>query len=107
MRLATWAALVGLLIAARATAADWAEVTRPTDALYRYDTAIGGIVIYCILLLILIWIGRGLPKREFFALRRPASWPNALGLALAVVRRHLHRRRCDSLVRSTPETSRG
>ena len=35
------------------------------------------------LLGVLLWIARGLPKREFFALRRPASWPSALGLALA------------------------
>jgi membrane protease YdiL (CAAX protease family) len=81
MRLAAWAALVGLLIllayGSRLEGGD-----PPADALYRYETAIGGIAIYSILLLILLWIGRGLPTREFFALRRPASWPNALGLAL-------------------------
>jgi membrane protease YdiL (CAAX protease family) len=80
-RLATWAALVGLLIViaygSRLQGGD-----PPADALYRYETAIGGIAIYAILLLILLWIGRGLPTREFLALRRPASWPNALGLAL-------------------------
>ena len=81
LRLATWSALVGLLIllayGSRLEGGD-----PPADALYRYETAIGGIAIYIILLLILLWIGRGLPAREFFALRRPASWPNALGLAL-------------------------
>jgi len=81
MRLASWSALVGLLIllayGGRLEGGD-----PPPDALYRYDTAIGGIAIYTILLLILLWIGRGLPAREFFALRRPASWANALGLAL-------------------------
>jgi CAAX protease family protein len=80
-RLAAWAALVGLLILI-AYGSRLEEGDPPTDALYRYDTAIGGIVIYGVLLLILVWIGRGLPAREFFALRRPASWPNALGLAL-------------------------
>ena len=30
---------------------------------------------------ILLLIARGLPKRELFALRRPASWKRALGLA--------------------------
>ena len=28
------------------------------------------------------WIGRGLSKRELFALHRPESWPKAVGLAL-------------------------
>ena len=40
-------------------------------------------MVYLVLLGVLLWIARGLPKREFFALRRPASWPRALGLALA------------------------
>lgn len=54
----------------------------PDNALYRYETAVGGIVIYAILLLVVLWIGHGLPKRGFLALRRPASWGRALGLAL-------------------------
>jgi membrane protease YdiL (CAAX protease family) len=54
----------------------------PKDALYQYDTAIGGVLIYGILLAVLVLIARGLPAREFFALHRPASWPKALGLSL-------------------------
>jgi membrane protease YdiL (CAAX protease family) len=54
----------------------------PEDALYRYDTAIGGIAVYGVLFLVLVWIARGLSFREFFALHRPASWPKALGLSL-------------------------
>ena len=80
-RLATWASLVLVLIFL-GYGSRLAEGDPPTDALYRYDTAIGGIVIYGIFLMILVWIARGLPAREFFALRRPASWPKALGLAL-------------------------
>ena len=80
-RLATWASLVLVLIFL-GYGSRLAEGNPPTDALYRYETAIGGIVIYGVFLVILAWIARGLPAREFFALRRPASWPKALGLAL-------------------------
>lgn len=80
-RIAAWVGLVLLLVllgyGSRLSGGD-----PPEDALYRYETAIGGIVVYGILFLILVWIGRGLPAREFFALRRPASWPKALGLSL-------------------------
>ena len=37
---------------------------------------------YGLMLGILLLIARGLPRRELFALRRPASWPRALGLAV-------------------------
>lgn len=80
-RIAAWAGIVAFLVVlgygSRLDGGD-----PPDDALYRYETAIGGIVVYGVLLAILFWIGRGLPKRDFFALRRPASWPGALGLAL-------------------------
>jgi membrane protease YdiL (CAAX protease family) len=81
-RLPAWASLVALLAilgyAGRASGGTPAD-----DALYRYETAIGGIVVYGILLAVLLWIFRGLPGRAIFALRPPASWPSALGLALA------------------------
>ena len=53
----------------------------PKDALYQYDLAISGIVVYGVLLIVLLWIARGLPRREVFALVRPRSWPVACGLA--------------------------
>ena len=81
-RLVAWASLVGVLILI-GYGSRLSEGKPPENALYRYDTAIAGIVIYCVLLLILLWIAHGLPAREFFALRRPPSWPKALGLALA------------------------
>ena len=70
-RLATWASLVLVLIFL-GYGSRLAEGNPPTDALYRYETAIGGIVIYGILLMILLVISLGLPTMEFFALRRPA-----------------------------------
>ena len=79
-RLAAWAALVGFLIVlgygSRVQGGD-----PPDDALYRYETAVGGILVYGVLLAILLWIAHGTSQREFFALRRPESWPGALGLA--------------------------
>ncbi len=80
-RLAAWTSLVLVLIGlgygSRLAGGD-----PPSDALYRYDTAIGGIVVYGIFFLVLMVIAIELPKREFFALHRPASWPTALGFAL-------------------------
>jgi membrane protease YdiL (CAAX protease family) len=77
-----WLLLVALL-AAVAYAGRAQGGDPPEDALYLYSTAISGIVLYGILLGITLALGRGLPKREFFALRRPASWPRAVGLAFA------------------------
>jgi membrane protease YdiL (CAAX protease family) len=79
-RLAAWASLVLLLIllgyGSRIEGGD-----PPDDALYRYETAVGGVVVYLMLLAVLLWIARGTDRRAFFALRRPESWPGALGLA--------------------------
>jgi membrane protease YdiL (CAAX protease family) len=81
-RLGAWAGLVGALAAiGYAGRADGG--TPDEDVLYQYETAIGGVVIYAVLLLVVLSIARGLPQREVFALRRPPSWPRALGLALA------------------------
>jgi membrane protease YdiL (CAAX protease family) len=80
-RTVAWFFLVAGL-AALAYGSRLSEGKPPDDALYRYETAIGGIVIYLILLGVVLWIGRGLPRRDFLALRRPASWGTALGLAL-------------------------
>lgn len=55
-----------------------------SDVLYRYETAVGSVILYAILFAIVVFgIGRGLPKAELFALHRPRSWPTALGWALA------------------------
>ncbi len=81
MKRGWWLLLVGLLIAI-AYAGRVEGGKPPEDALYRYDTALSGIALYLILLGIVTTIGRGIPFREFFALRRPPSWPSSLGLAL-------------------------
>ncbi len=82
-RLAGWLLLVGAL-------ATLGYVGRATggkpesDVLYRYETAVGSVAVYAVLFAVVVFgLGRGLPKAEFFALRRPPSWRRALGYVLA------------------------
>lgn len=53
----------------------------PEDAAYRYSSSVGAVVQYALILGILLLVAKGLPYREVFALRRPSSWPRALGFA--------------------------
>src|SRR5438034_6299374 len=58
----------------------------PKDAAYRYSSTVSAVILYALIVGILLLIARGLPKREMFALRRPDSWPRALGYtALALL----------------------
>lgn len=54
----------------------------PDDLAYRYSASIAALVQYGLMLAILLLIARGLPRRELFALKAPASWRRALGLAV-------------------------
>jgi membrane protease YdiL (CAAX protease family) len=82
-RLAAWLVfiltLTTLAYAGRATS----EGENTSDVAYRYDTTVLALVQYGVILAILLLIARGLSRRDFFALRRPASWPRALGTAAA------------------------
>ncbi len=82
-KLIGWLVLVGSL-AALNYASRFTEGKPPADTLYQYGTAISGVVFYAITLALVLWIGNGVPRREL-GLRRPDSWPRALGLALAVL----------------------
>lgn len=79
-RLAIWLVFVVSFLllnyASRASGTD-----TPGDLAYRYSSSVAAAVQFGIMLGILLLIGIGLPKRELFALRRPASWKRALGLA--------------------------
>ena len=70
-----------LALTALAYAARLADTETPDDLAYRWSSSVAALVQYGLMLGILLLIARGLPKREMFALRRPASWPRALGLA--------------------------
>lgn len=81
-RIGAWLALAAIVVSA-AYAGRFLVDDPIDDPLYRYDTALNGLVVYGILLGLLLLVARGVPRRRFFALERPAAWGSALGLALA------------------------
>lgn len=82
-RLAAWLTLVGVQIAANY--ASRASGGKPSkNALYHWSIAIGGLVQYLIILGIVLAIVSPAPRR-LLALRRPRSWPKAIGLALLIL----------------------
>jgi uncharacterized protein len=84
VRAALWLLFVGLLAALSLYGR--AEGARPPDdAVYRYETGIGGLSQALIVLAVLYWLSVGLSRREFFALRAPDSWPSALGLSFGAL----------------------
>lgn len=87
LRLALWLAFV-LALTALGYASRLGGGEVPDDIAYRYSSSIGALVQYGLMLGVVLLIGKGLPKRELFALRRPRSWPRAIaymGLSLVAV----------------------
>ena len=82
-KLAGWLALVGSL-AALNYASRFSSGKPPADSLYRYDTALSGLIFYALTLGIVLLIARGLTRTEL-GLRAPGSWPRALGFTLGVL----------------------
>jgi uncharacterized protein len=83
-KLIGWFTLVGT-VSAISYAGRFAGGKPPKNALYQYSTAIGELILFAIILAIVFWIARGLPKREAFALRAPRGWSRAIGLAFSVL----------------------
>jgi membrane protease YdiL (CAAX protease family) len=83
-RLVAWLGLA-LAFAALAYLGQLSDEEPPDDYAYRYSSSIGAAVVYGITFAILLLIARGLDPRAAFGLRRPTSWPRALGLALLVL----------------------
>lgn len=80
LRLAAWLLfVVSFMLLSYASRAGVSDT--PDDVAYRWSSSVGAVVQFALMLGILLLIARGLPKREIFALRRPASWARALGLA--------------------------
>ena len=81
-KLVGWAALVAALIAlgyyGRAVGG-----TPDRNVLYHYGTALSGLVSYAVMLAIVLWIAGA--DRDLLALRRPASWPAAVGLGVTAL----------------------
>lgn len=86
-RLAAWLVFV-LALTALNYAGRFAGGDTPDDIAYQWTSSIGVVIQYAFMLGILFLIARGVPKREIFALRRPASWKRSTGLvavALAAI----------------------
>jgi membrane protease YdiL (CAAX protease family) len=78
-RLVAWFALTGAL-AAVAYAGRLAGAEPPDDVLYLWSTFVGGLVQNAIMLVLVLAIARGF-DRQLLALKRPARWARAAGLA--------------------------
>jgi len=77
-RVAAWVVFV-LLIGGINLAARLSGGRPESDVLYRYSTAVSGLVLYAIVLGVVLLIARGLDAREVFALRAPPSLGRAAG----------------------------
>jgi membrane protease YdiL (CAAX protease family) len=81
-RLIAWLVFVALL-----AIVNWAGRIAggppPKDSAYRWDVAIGSIIQFAFMLLIIALIAR--PEWGLLALRRPRRWVSALGTAIAVL----------------------
>jgi membrane protease YdiL (CAAX protease family) len=82
-KLAGWFGLVGT-VSAISYAGRLSGGKPPKNALYEYSTAISELVLFAIILAFVLWIARGLPRREAFGLRAPTSWGTAARLAILV-----------------------
>jgi membrane protease YdiL (CAAX protease family) len=74
-RLVAWILFVGLV-----SAVAFVSGSPPRNALYDYSTAAGGAIIYAFFLVVTLAIARG--RFDLLSLRRPDSWPRALGIAV-------------------------
>ena len=79
-RLVAWLLFVGAL-AALSYGSRSLDVETPDDIAYRYSSSVAALIQYGLMLVILLFLARGLPLRDAFGLRRPHSWKRALGLA--------------------------
>jgi membrane protease YdiL (CAAX protease family) len=68
-KLTAWLWLVGV-VSALAWIGNLAGGSTPKDAVYKYSTAISELVLFSLILTVVLWIARDLPKVETFALRR-------------------------------------
>jgi len=55
------------------------------DIAYKWSTSILGLTQYAVILGLLYLLTLGLDRRSFLALRRPASWWRALGIAVLIL----------------------
>jgi len=80
MRALAWLAVTSAFAAVNFYAVSQAD-DREGDIVYSYDVLASAIVAYGLLLAVVYALTAGLPRRELLALRAPASWGRAIGLA--------------------------
>jgi membrane protease YdiL (CAAX protease family) len=83
-KLVAWFTFVGI-VSAIAYAGRFAGGKPPKNALFQYGTAVSELILFAIILAVVLWIARGLPKRQAFALRPPPIWGRAIGVAFGVL----------------------
>ena len=83
-RLIGWSAFVGFF-AILAYASHFSGEKPPKDVAYRWDSSILGLIQYAIVFGVVWLLTLGLDRRRFLALRRPASWWRATGIAALVL----------------------
>lgn len=83
-RRTAWAVVV-TVISALAWASNLASGSPPKNAVYKYSTAASELILFGVILLLVLWIARGMSKRDAFALRAPRSWSAAVGVGIAVL----------------------
>jgi membrane protease YdiL (CAAX protease family) len=81
-KLVAWCALIGTL-SALGYAQRFGSGRPPRNALFHYDVAIGELITYLLILAFTLWIARGLSPDDL-AIRRPRSWPRAVGLGVLI-----------------------
>lgn len=79
-----WLAFVAIFSALNYTAR-FSGPSPPKDVAYRWESSIGALIQFAVVLAIVLLIARSRNKREFFALRRPTSWGLAAAISLVVV----------------------
>jgi membrane protease YdiL (CAAX protease family) len=84
-RIVAWSALVGVLTVLNYVGRYATSEETDDDVLYEWSSFVGGLVQFGLMLGIVVWIAAGGPARELLALRRPRSWPAALGWSFLVL----------------------
>jgi uncharacterized protein len=82
-RLVAWTTIVGIL-SALGYAGRFADGEQPKEPLYHWAAFAEGLTQFLVLGGLMLLVASGVPKREVFALRRPASWRRAALLALGI-----------------------
>ena len=83
-RLIGWSAFV-CFFATQAYASRFSGEKPPNDVAYRWDSSILGLIQYAFVFGVVWLLTLGLDRRRFLALRRPASWWRATGIAALVL----------------------